>query len=237
MTSTTVPHLPTGPPHDPPPRIRPLKPGEVDTLNRVFGGLSARSVYLRFHTGMPHLAPSAATRLAAVVPGVHEVFVAEQGGAPLGVSRWVRYPGTEGAAELAVEVVDAEQGHGVGRHLVRSAALAAAAAGIREVLVHVHPENDRVRDWVRRAGGVPDAEEPDHYRLPLPASRASRACGCMSPCRSGCSVHCASGTTATRRLPGGSAPGRCSPSCSPVAGAPCPRTSSSTSSGARTPAA
>ncbi len=219
------------------PRVRPLRPGEVDTLHRVFARLSARSVYLRFHTGMPHLSPSAATRLAAVVPGVHEAFVAERDGTALGVSRWIRYPGVEGAAELAVEVVDAEQGRGVGSLLVRAAARAAAAAGVRDVLVHVHPDNARVLGWVQRAGGVLEHDEPDHFRLPLQEGTLSPGCGCMSACRSGCSVHCASGTTATRRLHGVTAPGRCWPSCCPAAGGPSPQTSSSTSSGERTPAA
>ncbi len=237
MTTTTT--EPDTGHRDPLPRVRPLRPGEVDTLHRVFARLSARSVYLRFHTGMPQLSASAATRLAAVVPGVHEAFVAEQDGEVLGVSRWARYPRSSDVAEVAVEVADAEQGRGVGGLLVRSAVLAAAAAGVGDLLVHVHPENARVRRWVRRYGGVPDAEETDHYRLVLHEGRDPVAppCGCMGACGSGCSVHCASGTTAPERLPAGIAPGRCLPSCCPGADAPCQQPWSSTWSGARTPAA
>ena len=56
--------------------IRPLLPGEEETVQAVFDGLSARSRFLRFHTGLPRLTPAMLRRLADVRDGQHTAYVA-----------------------------------------------------------------------------------------------------------------------------------------------------------------
>lgn len=127
--------------------LRELGPGETDVLDTVFAGLSDHSRYLRFHGATPRLLGTVRRKLAAV-DGRRHLAVAAFGpdGGPLGIARLVGSGGTQrsdehadrGAAapeavgglrdaELAIEVVDAWQGRGVGRRL-----LAAVAALGRE---------------------------------------------------------------------------------------------------------
>lgn len=145
--------------------VRPLRPGEVATLHAVFAQLSPRSAFLRYHTGMPRLPARMARALATVVPGEHEVFVAEVRGRPVGVARWVRDPVDPGVVEVAVEVADAQQGRGVGRLLLRAVAASAHRAGVREVQAHVHPGNAVVLAWLRRLGAEPPAAPESPHRV------------------------------------------------------------------------
>ena len=70
------------------------------------------------------------------------------------------------AAELALEVVDAEQAHGVGRALGAFAAVQAWRAGVRTMLISVDPDNVRVHRWLAklRARALPD--DADRFALP-----------------------------------------------------------------------
>jgi GNAT superfamily N-acetyltransferase len=99
-------------------------------------------------------------------PRRHEAYAAWRDGRPIGIARWIRTPELPAAAELAVEVVDAEQAQGVGRALVAFAAGQAWRAGVRTMLVSVDPDNDRVHRWLTtvRARALPD--DADRYALP-----------------------------------------------------------------------
>ncbi len=241
MTPRTGPATPPANPTWAPAPIRALRPGDTATVHGVFAQLSARSAFLRFHTGLPRLTPVMAARLAAVVPGQHEVFVAEHEGRPVGLARWVRDPHDPGAVEVAVEVADAVQGRGIGGHLLRAALASATAAGVREVHAHVHPDNGPVVGWLNRLGAGRPAGADEPFRLALPVTeidRGSVPCGCMTACRSECSDPCGWGPTAAAPCRSGvSVRGRSSPSSCRVAADPSPPRSSSTSCGARTPAA
>ncbi len=220
------------------PTIRALRRGDTETVHRVFAQLSARSAFLRFHTGLPRLTPAMATRLANVVPGQHAVFVAEQNGHPVGLARWVRDPRDPTAVEVAVEVADAVQGRGIGGHLLRATLACASAEGVTVVLAHVHPENGPVVAWLRRLGAERPAGPDEPFRLPLPVvdtDRGSAPCGCMTACRSGCSDPYEWGAmTAAPCRSRASVHGRSSPSSCRGAADPSPPRSSSTSSGVRT---
>ena len=220
------------------PTIRAVRPGDTDTLHAVFAQLSPRSVYLRFHTGLPRLTPGMTARLTDVVPGRHEVLVAEHAGRPVGLARWIRDRHDPEAVEVAVEVADAVQGRGIGRALLRAALVAARAGGASVVLAHVHPDNARVLAWLERLGATRPTGPDEPYRLELRA--LSGPCGCMAGCRSGCSGPSAWGTTAAVSAApsrcAANAPVRSSPSCSRAAAGPSRPRSSSTSCGVATPA-
>jgi GNAT superfamily N-acetyltransferase len=100
-------------------------------------------------------------------PQDHEAYAAWRGGRPIGIVRWIRTPGSPGAAELALEVVDAEQGAGVGRALAAFAAVQAWRAGVRTMLISVDPDNVRVHHWLGklRARALPD--DADRFAIPI----------------------------------------------------------------------
>ncbi|MEV0565154.1 GNAT family N-acetyltransferase [Dactylosporangium sp. NPDC050588] len=116
-------------------RVRPLARGEVDVLQDVFDGLSVRSRYLRYHTAMTSLTPANRAALSAVDGRRRITLVAER----IGPAGWV----AEGLGHLvatgpdragvAVEVVDAAQGRGVGRTLLRHLVTVAEALDYRVV--------------------------------------------------------------------------------------------------------
>lgn len=220
---------------------RPLRAGDVETLRAVFAQLSPRSVYQRYHSGVARLTPAMERHLSAVVPGRHEAIVAEQEGAPVGIARWIADPSTPGAVEVAVEVADAAQGRGIGRRLIREILDAARAAGARSAHAYVHPDNAATAAWARRHGAAGARKPGEPFRLRLVSGdgekrvdRRTGGCGCMTGCRSRSSGRCASHATAAREsAPVERDPATSSPSCSPDVVVPFPRTSSSTSSGAR----
>ena len=116
--------------------ISPLAPDEGLALEEVFAGLSSDSRFARYHTGTPTL-PSGVKTLLRRVDGVGVVAQVARGptGAAIGLV-WVIQTG-DYRAELAIEVVDAWQGRGVGSRLVRAAELTAAVGGIKSLRAEV----------------------------------------------------------------------------------------------------
>lgn len=122
--------------------LRELGPGEVDVLDAVFAGLSETSRYRRFHGGVPRLSPGTRAALAAVDGRRHLAVAAFAGDEPIGIARLVSMSGAPaGRAELAVEVVDAWQGRGVGTRLVAAVLALGADAGFDEVVADVLSDN------------------------------------------------------------------------------------------------
>lgn len=122
--------------------LRELGPGEVDVLDAVFAGLSETSRYRRFHGGVPRLSRGTRAALAAVDGRRHLAVAAFAGGEPIGIARLVALTGARpGRAELAVEVVDAWQGRGVGTRLVAAVLALGADAGFDEVVADVLSDN------------------------------------------------------------------------------------------------
>jgi GNAT superfamily N-acetyltransferase len=99
-------------------------------------------------------------------PGQHEAYAAWRQDRPVGIVRWIRTAERPQAAELAVEVVDDEQGRGVGRELVAHAAASAWLVGIRTMLVSVDPHNERVRGWLARRHARALVEDADRFAVP-----------------------------------------------------------------------
>jgi GNAT superfamily N-acetyltransferase len=143
-----------------------LRPGEVWPVLTVHDGLSPASRRLRYSAPTPQLSPRMVRALTDLRPGRHEAYAAWCGGRPIGIVRWIRTPELPDAAELALEVVDAEQARGIGRALGAFAAVQAWRAGVRTLLVSVDPDNDRVRGWLAklRARALPD--DADRFALP-----------------------------------------------------------------------
>lgn len=151
-------------------RIVELRRGDTATVLAVFQGLSARSRFLRFHTGQPVLPGRMLRRLADTEPLRHVVHVALVGDRPVGLARWIRFPGHRSpTAEIAVEVVDQAHGRGIGQALVGAAARSAARAGVQEFLAYVVPGNTAVLDWAAELGIPADPADPSALRVPVAA--------------------------------------------------------------------
>lgn len=121
-------------------RLHLVQVHDPDDLISLVAACSPESRYLRFHTGMAHLRPTAAAQLA----------VAD--GYALGLRTWdgdlvadARYIVTgDGEAELAILVADAHQGKGLGRALLAVLLEAAAGAGITTLTGYVLGSNDTI---------------------------------------------------------------------------------------------
>jgi GNAT superfamily N-acetyltransferase len=153
--------------------VRELGPDDHDVLDAVFAGLSAASRLRRFHGATPRLTAATRARLAAVDGHRHIAVAAFAAGVPIGIARLVGFgSGPPGRVELAVEVVDAWQGRGVGSRLVRQVLALGRAAGHTEVVAEVLADNYPVQGLLFAAlphlSWVGDGPELT-FLAPLPA--------------------------------------------------------------------
>jgi RimJ/RimL family protein N-acetyltransferase len=119
--------------------LRPLRAGETEPLLAVFEGLSPASRFSRFLVGVPRLPSSMLSALVDLDGHDHVAWLASIGGMPAGVARSIRVaPDT---AEIAFEVADVHQGHGLGTVLLDTVTTVAAAHGVRRVRATVQPAN------------------------------------------------------------------------------------------------
>jgi GNAT superfamily N-acetyltransferase len=135
----------------------------------VHEGLSPASRRLRYSAPTPRLSSRMIRVLTDLTPGHHEAYAACRDERPIAIVRWIRTPELADAAELALEVVDAEQGRGVGRAMGAFAAVQAWRAGVRTMLISVDPDNERVRGWLSRLGARALPEDADRFAVPTEA--------------------------------------------------------------------
>ncbi len=149
--------------------IAALRPREVWPVVTVHEGLSPASRRLRYSAPTPRLSPRMLRTLTNLRPGHHEAYAGWREGRPVGIVRWIRTPDDPDMAELALEVVDAEQGRGVGRALGAFAASRALREGIRTMVVSVDPDNDRVYLWLASLGARATVDDADRFTVPAEA--------------------------------------------------------------------
>jgi len=123
--------------------VRELGPHDGAVLDAVFAGLSAMSRFTRFHGAVPRLSARMRAQLAAVDGRTHMALGAFVGPEPVGIARLIVVG--PGRADLAVEVVDAWQGNGIGARLVREVVALGRERGITEVVAEVLAENTAMR--------------------------------------------------------------------------------------------
>jgi RimJ/RimL family protein N-acetyltransferase len=131
--------------------VRPLADGDTATVHALFERLSDASRAARFHGAKPRLSDAEAAQLAAVGADRH-VLVAWVDGdpEPAASARLVRDAADRCAAEIAFEVADRYQGHGVATALVRMLLDDARAAGISRIEGLVQPSNRAALGLLRR---------------------------------------------------------------------------------------
>src|SRR5690349_5527621 len=125
------------------PTVHELGPDDGAVLDAVFAGLSTLSRFRRFHGAMPRMSAATRARLTAVDGRGHIALAAFADGEPVGIARLIVVG--PGRADLAVEVVDAWQGHGIGARLVDEVVRLGRARGITEVVAEVLAENAAMR--------------------------------------------------------------------------------------------
>lgn len=177
--------------------VRPVLPQDrLLEHHFVAQGLTARSRYLRFQTGLRELPEPLAHYLTEIDYEHHFALVVEtfgtSGQVQIADARFVRDPQQPHASEFALAVADQWQGLGLGGRLLDTLLAAACAQGLHWLYGDVlrdntamlglaramgfarmaHPDDSRLVR-VRRAPGCTDA--PTGLRTPHPA--AARAAG------------------------------------------------------------
>lgn len=157
--------------------LRPLGAEEHGVLDAVFHGLSPASRYDRYLTGMGRLTGPMRSALMAIDGDRHIVWLGEVDGCPAAIGRLVRV--APRAAELALEVVDAHQGRGLGTALLDALMTVASVSGIDTIRGTVLPGNVRSRRLLDASGmsfrvedGLLEGEAPVRLRNPPVVDRA-----------------------------------------------------------------
>ncbi|MGB7354374.1 MAG: GNAT family N-acetyltransferase, partial [Acidobacteriaceae bacterium] len=138
--------------------IRPIRPEDEPLIVGFHDRLSERTVVERYFTSLDLNARTAHERLTRIcfIDYDRELALVAETHGPAGVqiggvSRMIRGDGGN-SATLAVVVADDCQGQGLGEELMRHALDAARAEGVREVVIHFLPENNRMRKLSRKLG-------------------------------------------------------------------------------------
>jgi len=145
---------------------RPLAPGDRGAVAEVYRALSPEGRYHRFwtHTG-EEIGEKMLDRILAVDPANHGVWgIIDPSREIIGVggASWWRCAHHPEEAEIAVTVLDRDQGRGVGTLLLAIMWLSAFDAGIRRLVAYAHADNRRAAGWMNRCGAC---GEWDGYKL------------------------------------------------------------------------
>jgi GNAT superfamily N-acetyltransferase len=136
-------------------RLRPLRPGETETVDAVFEGMSPRSRHLRFHGPRPRLTEAMSRALSDVDGRRHVALVAEvadgERGEPVGLGHLIALG--DDVAEVAFAVVDPWHGRGIGRRLLTALRYRAIDLRYDAVLAHVMVENQVAMRLLRTVFG------------------------------------------------------------------------------------
>lgn len=137
-------------------RIRPIGPGDGAALERFYEGLSPDSRWARFFGGTSGLSHDQSAFFCSPDHRHREGFVAELPAAELGSSQVVGHlclePDGAGTAEFAIAVVDAFQGRGIGRRLMKAGLEWATREGISTVTATMLEGNVGIRRLVAAMG-------------------------------------------------------------------------------------
>lgn len=159
--------------------VRPVRPGDADLIAEGFARLSPESRRFRFLAGKPALSAVELRRLTDVDHHDHEAIGALDpvDGRGVGVARFVRSANDPAAAEVAVTVIDAWHGRGLGRELMRRLVIRATEEGITRFEALIAADNYAVLALLRSVGGDIRIAEHDGatFELCMELPRPARA--------------------------------------------------------------
>lgn len=150
--------------------VRAIGPSDRSAFLAFHAGLSEESRYFRYFSARRKLPEQEIRHFTEVDQHDHAGVVALVDGALAGHALYDRLTDPD-EAEVALEVADALQGHGIGTALLRELARLASRAGIRRFVAHVLPTNQRMLHVFRDLGFTEHARFEDgvvRVRIELP---------------------------------------------------------------------
>ena len=133
--------------------VRPQTREDRPLLADFFAGLSPRSRYQRFFTGMPPKLPKRMLDALSDVDGDRHVgLVAVREGRILGAARYLRRAEAPAVADIAFTVADEVHGRGLGGLLMRELKAHARRRGITRFVFEVLATNDAALTVARSLG-------------------------------------------------------------------------------------
>lgn len=134
--------------------IRALRPDDQADFLAAVGDTSAQSLYRRFFAPRRGFTEQEIAFFMNVdfVDHVALVAVMEEGGRPVIVGSGRYIVEQPGQAEVAFVVVDRYQGQGIGSALMRHLAVIARAAGLKELVAQVLPDNAAMLSVFKKSG-------------------------------------------------------------------------------------
>ncbi len=132
--------------------LRPIRPSDRDAFLAFHAALSEESRYFRYFTARRKLPEHEIRHFTEVDQHDHAGIVASVDGALVGHALYDRLAADPTEAEVALEVADGFQGHGVGTAMLAELAGVAARAGVRRFVAHVLPTNQRMLEVFRHLG-------------------------------------------------------------------------------------
>ena len=130
--------------------VRPVSAGDQGALREFLGGVSTKSLNLRFFGGIDR--DRAAASLADCPPPGDLALVAQLAGRPSIAAHAASYRTGPNRAEVAFLVADAWQGRGLGSIMFSRLAEAARAQGVATLMAQVLPENRGMLTVFERSG-------------------------------------------------------------------------------------
>jgi GNAT superfamily N-acetyltransferase len=134
--------------------VRPIAPSDRARLAEAFEKLSERARRQRFLGAKPRLSAVELTYLTDVDHREHEALAAidPSDGSLVAIARYATPPGESGTADMAITVLDAWHGQGIGRILGSMLVDCAAANGIARLTATTFEDNRPARSLLRRLG-------------------------------------------------------------------------------------
>ena len=132
-------------------RLRCLTPADAHHMEDLLERLSPHSRYLRYLRLVRSFTPAEIARFVDDGPAHLAVGVFD-GDVLVGAAQYFRSSKHRDQAEIAVEVADSHQRHGLGAQLVRELSLLAAGDGITHFTATVLAQNRAVLDLMRHSG-------------------------------------------------------------------------------------
>ncbi|HEV2751730.1 MAG TPA: GNAT family N-acetyltransferase [Gemmatimonadales bacterium] len=152
--------------------VRRIRPEDRDRLQVGLHQLSAASRYHRFHAAVSELSPEQLSYLTEVDHVNHLAWIALDPTLPgepaVGVARCIRVPVKPEMAEVAVTVLDAYQGRGLGTLLLGVLSQSAAMRGIRTFRAYVEEDNESMLRIFRDLGAHVGCLDVGVYQLDIP---------------------------------------------------------------------
>lgn len=155
--------------------IRAVTPSDRKHLLSGFERLSFQSRFFRFLSAIKRLSDQDLERFTAPGDDDHRAFgaldISGRTPVPVAIARYGRFPQERDKAEMAVTVVDAYHGRGVGTLVIGVNACCAARAGIVQFIAFVHRDNHAMATLLRSLGATALPHSETELRLALPIHR------------------------------------------------------------------